>query len=290
MSTRRSGDHAVQAPSAEAVAERLRSSLVRVTNGRNGGGTGVVWEDGLIVTNHHVAPAPEAQVAFAGQRQSARVIARDPGRDLALLELPSCSVPPVAKRDATSLRVGEIVVAIGYPWGGQAAATVGVIAKPPSTSDRGEAIRVVANVHLAPGNSGGPLADTAGRVVGINHMISGGLALAIGSETVDEFVRRSSRDAGALGIELAIVPTPSVRHQAQPPPGESVMVTSVLPESAAEQAGLIPGDLIIDVHGVGGSVDLVLQSLREMTAGRSLRLTLERAGAPHVIEVIPEAA
>ena len=282
--------NALRAPSAEAIARRLRGSLVTVTTGRRGAGTGVVWEDGLIVTNHHVAPTSDARVAFGAQQEGAPVIARDRGRDLALLELRSHNVRPVAKRSATSLRVGELVIAIGYPWGGQAAATVGVIAQAPATRDRGEAIHVVADVRLAPGNSGGPLADAAGRVVGINHMISGGLALAIGSETVDEFVRRGARDVGALGIEMAVVPTPSGRQHEHPLHGESLMVTSVLADSAAERAGLIPGDLIVEVQGVRGSVDMVLQSLRDMTAGRSLRLTLMRAGAPRVMEVIPEAA
>ena len=120
---------ALRAPSAEAIAQRLRGSLVTVTTGRRGAGTGVVWEEGLIVTNHHVAPNSDAQVAFGAQQEGARVIARDRGHDLALLELRSHDVRPVAKRSATSLRVGELVIAIGYPWGGQAAATVGVIAQ-----------------------------------------------------------------------------------------------------------------------------------------------------------------
>ena len=72
--------------------------------------------------------------------------------------------------------------------------------------------------------------------------------------------------------------------------GESLMVTSVTPGSAAERAGLIPGDMIVEVHGVRGSVDAVLQSLRDLTAGRGLRLTLLRGGAPRVMEVIPVAA
>ena len=291
MSVQRSGDLGVlQAPSAEAIAERLRESLVTVTAGRRGAGTGVVWDDGLIVTNHHVAPMSEAQVAFGAQTERARVIARDRRRDLALLELPSRSARAVSTRDAASLRVGDVVIAIGHAWGGRAAATVGVIAQAPAGGDRGEAIRVVADVRLAPGNSGGALADAAGRVVGINHMISGGLALAIGSETVDDFVRRSARDVGVLGIEMAIVPTPSGGHAERPMHGESLMVTSVMPGSAAGRAGLIPGDMIVEVQGVRRSVDAVLQSLRDLTAGRSLRLTLVRAGAPRVMEVIPEAA
>ena len=291
MSAPRSRDLGVlEAPSIEAIVERLRDSIVTVTAGRGGTGTGVVWGDGLVVTNHHVASTSEAQVTVGGQTERARVIERDRRRDLALLELRSDSARPVSTRDAASLRVGEMVIAIGHAWGGQAAATMGVIARAPASSDRSEAIRVVADVRLAPGNSGGALADAAGRVVGINHMISGGLALAIGSETVDDFVGRSARDVGVLGIEMAIVPTPSGGHAERPMHGESLMVTSVTPGSAAERAGLIPGDMIVEVHGVRGSVDAVLQSLRDLTAGRGLRLTLLRGGAPRVMEVIPVAA
>ena len=283
MSAPRSRDLGVlEAPSIEAIVERLRDSIVTVTAGRGGTGTGVVWEDGLVVTNHHVASTSEAQVTVGGQTERARVIERDRRRDLALLELRSDSARPVSTRDAASLRVGEMVIAIGHAWGGQAAATMGVIARAPASSDRSEAIRVVADVRLAPGNSGGALADAAGRVVGVNHMISGGLALAIGSETVDEFVRRSGREVGMFGIEMAIVPSP--------PDGQSLMVTSVVPDSVAERAGVIPGDMIIEVNGVRRSVDAVLRSLRDLTAGRSLRVTLVRAGAPRVLEVIPEAA
>ena len=126
MSVQRSRDLGVlQAPSAEAIAERLRGSLVTVTAGRRGAGTGVVWDDGLIVTNHHVAPTSEAQVAFGAQTERARVIARDRRRDLALLEPRSRSARAVSTRDATSLRVGEIVIAIGHAWGGQAAGPSG---------------------------------------------------------------------------------------------------------------------------------------------------------------------
>ena len=280
----------MQAPSVEAISERLRGSLLTVTAGRRGAGTGVVWDDGLIVTNHHVAPTSEAHVAFDGRTERARVIACDRRRDLALLELRSRSPRPVSTRDATSLRVGEMVIAIGHAWGAQAAATVGVVAQAPAGGDRGEAIRVVADVRLAPGNSGGALADAAGHVVGINHMISGGLAQAIASETVHDFVRRGARDVGVLGIEMAIVPASSGAPAERPMQGESLMVTSVTPGSAAERAGLIPGDMIVEVDGARRSVDAVLESLRDLTVGRSLRLTLVRAGAPRVMEVIPEAA
>lgn len=291
MTVLRSRDRGVpQAPSVEAIAERLRGSLVTVTAGRRGAGTGVVWDDGLVVTNHHVAPTTEAQVGFGARTERARVVARDRRRDLALIELRSCSTQPVSTRDAASLRVGEMVIAIGHAWGGQAAATVGVVAQAPVGGDRGEAIRVLADIRLAPGNSGGALADAAGRVVGINHMISGGLALAIGSETVDDFVRRGARDVGVLGIEMAIVPAPAGGHAERAMNEQSLMVTSVTPGSAAERAGLIPGDMIVEVHGVQPSVDAVLQSLRDLTAGLSLRLTLVRAGTPRVLEVIPEAA
>ena len=283
MSAPRSRDLGVlETPSIEAIVERLRDSIVTVTAGRGGTGTGVVWEDGLVVTNHHVASTSEAQVTVGGRTERARVIERDRRRDLALLELRSDSARPVSTRDAASLRVGEMVIAIGHAWGGQAAVTMGVVARAPASSDRSEAIRVVADVRLAPGNSGGALADAAGRVVGVNHMISGGLALAIGSETVDEFVRRSGREVGMFGIEMAIVPSP--------PGSQSLMVTSVVPDSVAERAGVIPGDMIIEVNGVRRSVDAVLRSLRDLTAGRSLRVTLVRAGAPRVLEVIPEAA
>jgi serine protease Do len=174
-----------------ALAERLRSSTVAVRVGRRGAGSGVVWSgDGAIVTNAHVVSGPRAEVELAdGRRVVARVERRDPKRDLALLRIDAGDLVAVGQRDPATLRVGEIVVALGYPHGIPNALTMGIVH---AASGR----FVYADLRLAPGNSGGPLADVAGNVVGINSMvIGGGLALAIPSSTVVRFLAAGGSEA-----------------------------------------------------------------------------------------------
>ncbi len=168
------------------LAERLQASTVRVGDGRRGAGSGVVWSmDGLVMTNAHVARGRSATVTFHdGRRASARVIARDVERDLAALRLEN--VVPFALRvagvrDAATLRVGELVFAVGNPFGLVGAMTAGIVQR---LSDR----FVIADLRLEPGNSGGPLADSQGRIVGINSMVARGLALAVPSGAVTAFL------------------------------------------------------------------------------------------------------
>ena len=169
------------------LAERLQASTVRVADGRRGAGSGVVWSmDGLIVTNAHVARGRVATVTFHdGRSAGARVIARDPERDLAALKLENAiafALPVAGVRDSGTLRVGELVFAVGNPLGLVGAMTAGIVQR---LSDR----FVIADVRLEPGNSGGPLADAQGRVVGVNSMVARGLALAVPSVAVTDFLR-----------------------------------------------------------------------------------------------------
>jgi serine protease Do len=171
------------------VAERLRASTVRVVDVRgNGAGSGIVWPGrGLIVTNAHVIRGRSALVETGdGRRFRAAVVRRDPHRDLAALQIEEeTALHAVTIRDAAELRPGELVLAVGNPLGLVGALSTGLV-------QRCNARWVVADVKLAPGNSGGPLADAAGRVVGVNSMIARGLALAVPSEAVEAFLGRRS--------------------------------------------------------------------------------------------------
>jgi serine protease Do len=167
------------------IAAELRRATVRVTDARaRGTASGIVWRDPrTVVTNAHVVRSSRAVVHFAdGRRFEARAIGRDTGCDLVVLELAAAAaVTPAVVRDASTLRPGELVVAVGYPLGLAGAVTAGVV-------HQRTARFVVADVRLAPGNSGGPLADAAGRVVGVNSMVAGGLALAVPAEVVRAFL------------------------------------------------------------------------------------------------------
>ena len=171
-----------------AVAERVRASTVRVHDVRgHGSGSGIVWPGkGLVITNAHVLRGPYALVeTHDGRRFRATLCKRDPSRDLAALQIEEAEtgLEPVTTRDAAELRPGELVLAVGNPLGLVGALSAGLV-------QRCNARWVVADVRLAPGNSGGPLADAVGRVVGVNSMIAGGLALAIPSGAVSAFLGR----------------------------------------------------------------------------------------------------
>lgn len=180
-----------------AIAETLRQSTVAVRT-RGGGGSGVTWSDGRIVTNAHVVGRAErVEIVLPDERAVAgRVVARAPERDLALVAIDAPTQAP-AVRDPATLRAGELVIAVGHPFGVRDAVATGMAYGPVGARSR----RFVrAGVRLAPGNSGGPLADARGRVVGINAMVvAGGMALAV---PIDEVVHLGGA-SHAIALELA---------------------------------------------------------------------------------------
>ena len=182
------------------VAGRLARVTVQVHSGGRGAGAGVIWRrSGLVVTNAHVATGARAEVVLPdGRALPARVLARDPRRDAALLTVPAGDLEPALRADARGLRAGELVVALGHPLGVAYATALGVVHRTP-TGAAGPAGWLHADIRLAPGNSGGPLADAWGRVVGINAMIVGGLGIAVPTHVVEAFVAavEASRGRGA---------------------------------------------------------------------------------------------
>jgi len=176
----------------EAVAGRLRRVTVVVGGRGQGAGAGIVWRpDGLVVTNAHVARGAVGVTLADGRRLRATLVGRDPGRDLAALALPVRDLEAAAVDDGTDLRVGQLVVAVGHPFGLAGALSVGVLHRGPTGREDPDGGWLVADLRLAPGNSGGPLADERGRVLGVNAMIHGGLALAVPSVAVQRFLRRA---------------------------------------------------------------------------------------------------
>jgi serine protease Do len=181
---------------AAALVEELRRSVVLVQSG-HGHGSGLIWDSaGLIVTNHHVVAGDRAQVELGdGRRLSAAVVGRDPHNDLAALRVTAGELRAAAIGDTTALRVGELIIAVGHPFGVRDTATLGIVSRAPS--GRAATVRectaprelLQADVMLAPGSSGGPLVNAAGEVVGIASMVVGpGIALAVPSHVVQRFV------------------------------------------------------------------------------------------------------
>jgi serine protease Do len=169
-------------------ANRVRASVVHIRVGETSGGAGVVWPGGIVVTNAHVATERRVSLVLPdGSGTEGETIWRDPSRDLAVVAASGITaVPPAEPGDPERLRAGELVFAIGHPWGIRDAVSVGVFHRVgPLARELGvpEALGrqrwVQAAVRLAPGNSGGPIADANGRVIGVSAMIVGGLALAV---------------------------------------------------------------------------------------------------------------
>ena len=175
---------------AAGLVDDLRHRVVEVGSG-HGFGAGTIWDPaGLIVTNHHVASTDLVRVRFAdGPAADGRVLIRDVVNDLAVLQVDRRGLPAVDWRDPFTLRAGEIMVAVGHPHGLSGAVALGVLLSANVQPLEGGRALIRAGVGLAPGNSGGPLADASGRVVGINAMVGGGLALAVPSHLADRLVR-----------------------------------------------------------------------------------------------------
>lgn len=166
------------------IAQQLRQSTVKVCSSSFGSGSGVIWRsDGVIVTNAHVATHHKARVElWDGRVYEAVRISIDPTQDLAVLKIARTNLPVATIGNSDALRVGELVLAVGNPFGDSGAVTSGVI-------HANKHYTVMADIQLFPGNSGGPLADCQGRVIGINTMIAHGLAMAIPSLTVEKFLQ-----------------------------------------------------------------------------------------------------
>lgn len=227
------------------VAERLRRSTVLLHAGHRGSGSGVIWTgEGLIVTNAHVARSSPARVQlWDGREFEATVTARDLRRDLAALHISASGLPAATLADSAQIRPGELVIAVGNPLGFVGALTTGVVHAVGPIRGFGAQSWVQAGVRLAPGNSGGPLADARGRVIGINTMVAGRVGLAIPSNTVRKFLSAGPSHAW-LGVTLQPVLVPRGNGNAF-----GLVVLEVEPASPAAQASLLPGDILIGTEG-----------------------------------------
>ena len=188
----------LQALNAEmsAVTERVRQSLVEIQNGRGGAGAGTVWHpDGLIVTNAHVVGRRGLKVALAdGRVLPARLLAHDADLDLAALAVDAMDLPTIELGRSQRLKAGQWVLAVGHPFGVRGAVTAGVVisvgAHPEGIARGRDLIQV--NMPLRPGNSGGPLVDARGRLVGINAMMNGlQVGLAVPLHEAKRFLKRA---------------------------------------------------------------------------------------------------
>jgi serine protease Do len=264
------------------VAARVRASVVEV-HAPGGTGSGTIWDrHGTIVTNHHVVSQDRARVTLEdGRRFPVQVVALDPRNDLAVLRAAAGDLPAASIGDARSLRPGELVLAVGNPAGIRGAVTVGVVnrALPQSHAGRGREL-VQADVLLGPGSSGGPLVDAHGRVVGINTMVHGGLALAVPSHVIDRLLRKRG-ERPVLGITAQEVALPArLMADDLDRPKSALLVMHVGAGGVAERAGLLLGDLITGADGMPLEGSDGLLNALDAHAGGLLRLNVVRGGCP----------
>jgi serine protease Do len=293
------------------VAERLAASVAnlrvrRARRGREavGGGSAVVLrEDGFLLTCAHVVGADDARgrAAFTdGAEPAFEVVGRDPLTDLALIRVDAAGLVPAEMGEASRLRVGQLVVAIGNPHGLGGTVTAGVVSalgrSLPARSGRTQ--RSIPDViqtdaALNPGNSGGALADSRGRVVGINTALAGvglGLAVPINAATrriVSELMTTGRVRRAFVGIAGGDRPLPpAVRAQVGRPSG--VEVIGVDPDGPAASAGVRPEDLIVAVDGRPVErMDDLLRLMVGEAVGVAVTLGIVRAGRPIEIALVP---
>jgi S1-C subfamily serine protease len=280
---------------------RVASLRVR-HQGREGSGSAVVFtDDGFLLTNAHVVgSAREGVAAFAdGAETSFTVVGADPLSDLAVVRANGATPPPATLGDSGELVVGQLVVAVGNPLGLAGSVTAGVIsALGRSLPARdGAATRLIEDViqtdaALNPGNSGGALADAAGRVVGINTAVAGvGLGLAVPiNDTTQRIIGTLMRDGRVRRAYLGLVTTPApVPNTLRDRTGvrNALRVVEVAPGSPAARAGLRGGDLLLSAAGLPTVDARSLQRLMFAAAiGKPLQLTVLRNGA--MVDVIAE--
>ncbi len=253
------------------IAEQLRRSTVQVTlPGRRGSGSGVIWStNGLIVTNAHVARGKTAEVElWDGRRFQAGLTARDVRRDLAALRITAAGLPAVTAGDSSAVRPGELVLAIGNPLGFAGALSTGVVHSIGALPGMPGKQWIRANLRLAPGNSGGPLADAQGRVIGINTAVLNGLGVAAPANSAAGFLAQGPRPS--LGVTLRPLPF-------------GLQVLEVDAEGAAAVASLRPGDVLL---GSFEQLNEALDSGRE-----TVRLQFLRGGdrVRETVVRLPEA-
>ena len=286
-----------------AVAERVLPSVASIhvesARGAGSGSASVISDDGLLLTSAHVVRnARSSEAVFAdGTVVEARVIGSDPLSDLAVLRARGATPPPLEFGDATTLVVGQLVVALGNPLGLAGSVTAGIVSglgrSLPTTNGRVVDEVIQTDAALNPGNSGGVLADHAGRMVGVNTAVAGvgvGLAVPINSTTREIIealitggkVRRAW--LGIAGAEIRLAPALVSKIGS----ATGFQVTGVSPGSPAALAGLRAGDVVVTLdHRPVVTVTAVQKLMVEGAIDREIEITVWRNGALVDVIAIP---
>jgi S1-C subfamily serine protease len=289
-----------------------RTARVRTRQGAiapfevTGNGSGlIIAPDGYILTNSHVAhDAHRTEITLAdGRSFPAQLVGDDPSTDLAVARISAIGLPTAQLGDSDSLKVGQLVIAIGNPYGFEFTVTTGVVSAL-GRSLRAQSGRLIENViqtdaALNPGNSGGPLVDSRGRVVGINTAIiqgAQGICFAIPINTalwvVGMLIKEGKVTRGYLGISghQRTIHASVVRHY-RLPSNKGVAVVELEAGGPAQRAGLLRGDTVIAMDGsTVSSVDDMHRFLTRAPVGQPIRIRVLRGTEIVDFDVIPSTA
>jgi S1-C subfamily serine protease len=276
-------------------------------NGRSqGSGSGFIFTpDGFILTNSHVVhDAARIELTLVdGSKLSATIVGDDPQTDLAVIHVNAAGLPTAEFGDSSAIQVGQLVVAIGNPYGFQTTVTAGVVSNL-ARSFRSQTGRLIDNIvqtdaALNPGNSGGPLVDSRGRVIGVNTAIipmAQGICFAIPSNTAQFVAGRLIRDGrirrsyiGFAGQNVPLHRRVVRFHRLEVDSG--ILIVGLENESPARQAGMREGDVIISFDGKPiFTIDDIQRLLTEERVGEQSAITVLRGTELHSFTVIPQEA
>src|SRR5262245_11994936 len=296
------------------AAEAVSPSVVKIDVFKKGGRRGqqegagsgsgfIITPDGFILTNSHVVHGAERiEVTLAdGRRPDAHLVGTDPDTDLAVIRIYAPNLKPVRLGDSNQLRVGQLAIAIGNPYGFQYTVTAGVVSAL-GRSFRAQSGRLMDNLiqtdaAVNPGHSGGPLVNSRGEVIGVNTMVilpAQGLCFAIGINTAkyiagwlikDGVIRRSYIGVGG---QTAKIHRRVVRFF-NLPVETGMLVLQVEPGSPASRAGLREGDLVVEFNGSAiATIDDLHKQLTGPQAGVRATLTMLRHNEKLTVEITPE--
>ena len=276
---------------ANSVLPSVASVSVRSSRGAGAGSASVITADGHLLTSAHVVDgAASAEASFSdGTTVRVEVVGRDPLSDLAVLKATGAVPAPLVMGDAAALQVGQLVVALGNPLGLAGSVTAGIVSglgrSLPTPSGRVIDEVIQTDASLNPGNSGGVLADAAGRMVGVNTAVAGigvGLAVPINSTTreiISSLMTTGRVRRAWLGIAGAQVPlAPELAARIGSPTG--LQVAGVSDGSPAAEAGLRRGDIVVELDGQRVVTTTAVQKLMvENAIDRRIEITVWRNGA-----------
>jgi len=278
---------------------RFQGPRPRGRNLVHGLGSGfIVKPDGVVLTNAHVVDgASEVKVKLTDKREfDAKVVGTDKATDVAVLKIDAKDLPTVAIGDPSQTRVGEWVLAIGQPFGFENSATAGIVsARSRSLPNEGYVPFLQTDVAVNPGNSGGPLFNAKGEVIGINSQIysqSGGymglsfaIPIDVAMNVEEQLFSHGKVVRGQLGVVIQDVNQSLAQSFGLPRP-EGALVSSVSKDSPAARAGLEPGDVILSLNGqeIAGSSDLPPR-VAALKPGTTAKLEVFRDHHERVVEV-----